>query len=89
MLTKHLIKPLTLFIFLFSGHFVMAQTAYQVKDIPDPKKNGGGYVSNPDKILSIEAVAQLNNTIADFERETNVQVAVVVVNDFDHDKEDF
>ena len=39
--------------------------------------------------MSIEAVAQLNNTIADFERETNVQVAVVVVNDFDHDKEDF
>jgi uncharacterized protein len=89
MLTKHLIKPLTLFIFLFLGHFVIAQTTYKVKDIPDPKKNGGGYVSDPDNILGAGAVAQLNNTIADFEREANVQVAVVVVNDFDHDKEDF
>ena len=89
MLTKHLIKPLALFIFLFLGNFVFAQTAYQVRDIPDPKKNGGGYVSDPDNILVARAVAQLNNTIADFERETNVQVAVVVVNDFDHDKEDF
>lgn len=89
MLTKYLIKPLVLFIFLFLGNFVIAQTAYKVKDIPDPKKNGSGYVSDPDQILGADAVAQLNNTIADFERETNVQVAVVVVNDFDHDKEDF
>lgn len=89
MLTKHLIKPLALFILLFLGNFVFAQTAYQVRDIPDPKKNGGGYVSDPDNILGAGAVAQLNNTIADFERETNVQVAVVVVNDFDHDQEDF
>ncbi|WP_406823549.1 TPM domain-containing protein [Pedobacter sp. KACC 23697] len=89
MLTKHLIKPLTLFIFLFLSHFVVAQRAYQVKDIPDPKKNGGGYVSDPDKILGTEAVVQLNNTIADFESKTNVQVAVVMVSDFDHNKEDF
>ncbi|WP_412465717.1 TPM domain-containing protein [Pedobacter sp. KLB.chiD] len=89
MLTKHLIKPLTLFIFLFLGNFAVAQTAYQVKDIPDPKKNGGGYISDPDNILGAGAVAQLNNTIADFERETKVQMAVVVVNDFAHDQEDF
>lgn len=89
MLTKHLIKPLTLFIFLFLGNFVIAQTAYQVKDIPDPKKNGGGYVSDPDNILGAGAVGQLNNTIADFELKTHVQVAVVVVNDFDHEQEDF
>ncbi|MCX2495455.1 TPM domain-containing protein [Pedobacter sp. PF22-3] len=89
MLTKHLIKPLILFIFLFLGNFVIAQTAYKVKDIPDPKKNGGGYVSDPDQILGADAVTQINNTIADFELKTNVQVAVVVVNDFEHDKEDF
>ncbi|MEH3114743.1 TPM domain-containing protein [Pedobacter terrae] len=89
MLIKHLIKPVALSIFLFLGNFAAAQTAYHVKDIPDPKTNGEGYVSDPDKILGAGAVAQLNNTIADFERETNVQVAVVVVNDFDHEKEDF
>ncbi|WP_431294365.1 TPM domain-containing protein [Pedobacter sp. P26] len=89
MLHVCLFKRFTLLFFLFVTHVAIAQKAYQIKDIPDPKNNGGGYVSDPDKILGINAVSQLNSTIADFESKTNVQVAVVVVNDFDHDKEDF
>lgn len=89
MLNRHLFKPATLLFFLLLANITFGQTAYQVKDIPDPKKNGEGYVSDPDDILGSSAVSGLNNTIARFERETNVQVAVVIVNDFDHDKEDF
>jgi uncharacterized protein len=89
MLNTHLFKSIVLFFFLFIANFAFGQTAYKVKDIPDPKKNGGGYVSDPDHILGANAVSQLNGTITQFEHETNVQVAVVVVNDFDHDKEDF
>jgi len=89
MLKTRLIKHFALLFFLFLTNFVFAQTAYQVKDIPDPKKNGGGYVSDPDNILGSGTVASLNSTIADFENKTNVQVAVVIVNDFDHNKEDF
>lgn len=89
MLHIPLFKRFALLFFLFATNVAFAQKTYQVKDIPDPKKNGGGYVSDPDKILGSDAVSQLNSTIADFESKTNVQVAVVVVNDFDHDKEDF
>lgn len=89
MLKLHLLKPIALFFLFFSVNLAIAQKAYQVKDIPDPKKNGGGYVSDPDQILGSSAVSELNSTIANFESKTNVQVAVVVVNDFDHDKEDF
>lgn len=89
MLNTRLFTPLALLFFLLVANITFGQTAYKVKDIPDPKKNGGGYVSDPDKILGINAVSELNSTISDFESKTNVQVAVVVVNDFDHDKEDF
>lgn len=89
MLKLQLFKAFSLFFLIFITNFAIAQRAYLVKDIPDPKKNGGGYVSDPDKILGSSAVAELNTTIADFERKTHVQVAVVVVNDFDHNKEDF
>ena len=89
MLNTHLFKPIALLFFLLVANITFGQTAYKVKVIPDPKNNGGGYVSDPDNILGSSAVSGLNNTIAQFEHETNVQVAVVVVNDFDHDKEDF
>lgn len=89
MLKPHLFKHLALLLFLLVANITFGQTAYKVKDIPDPKNNGGGYVSDPDGILGSSTVSDLNNTIAQFERETNVQVAVVIVNDFDHDKEDF
>ncbi|KQM77297.1 hypothetical protein ASE74_18830 [Pedobacter sp. Leaf216] len=89
MLKLHLFKSLSLLFFLFAVNISFAQTAYKVADIPDPKKNGGGYVSDPDKILDEGAISSLNSTIAHFEQETNVQVAVVIVNDFDPDQEDF
>jgi len=80
-------KLLALFLFLASTGF--AQTAYNIKDIPDPKNNGGGWVSNPDGILSADEVSNINSTISNFEQKTNVQVAIVIVNDFNHEQEDF
>lgn len=90
MLQKRLL-PLILSVFLLATlpFFSFAQTAYKIQDIPDPKKGDGGYVSNPDGILSAGDVASLNDTIASFERKTNVQVAVVILNNFDPDQEDF
>jgi len=80
-------KLLALFLFLASTGF--AQTAYNIKDIPDPKNIGGGWVSNPDGVLSADEVANINSTISNFEQKTNVQVAIVIVNDFNHEQEDF
>ena len=87
MLNYYSFKFLALFLFI-SGS-VVAQTAYKINDIPDPKNSGGGWVSNPDGILSPDDVSNINSTISGFEKTTNVQVAVVIVNDFNHNREDF
>lgn len=89
MLKTHSINAFLLLVFVAFSTLTYAQKAYTVNEIPDPKNNGGGWVSNPDSILTPDAVDQINTTISDFEKKTNVQIAVVVVNDFNHDQEDF
>ncbi|GGI25098.1 TPM domain-containing protein [Pedobacter mendelii] len=87
MLKYHFFKLIALFIFLSSS--AIAQKAYKINEIPDPKNNGGGWVSNPDGILTDIDVSNINSSISNLETKTNVQVAVVIVNDFEQDKEDF
>ena len=89
MLISHSIKTFALLAFILFSNLLFAQKNYQVSEIPDPKNNGGGWVSNPDSILTPDAVNQINSTISDFEQKTNVQIAVVIVNDFDQNQEDF
>ncbi|AZI27860.1 hypothetical protein EA772_21825 [Pedobacter sp. G11] len=89
MFKTHSIKNLLVVIFLLISSHSFAQKAYTISEIPDPKTNGGGWVSNPDSILSADHVSQINAAISDFESKTNVQVAVVIVSDFDHEQEDF
>ncbi|WP_316830208.1 TPM domain-containing protein [Pedobacter aquatilis] len=89
MLKSHSLKTLAFFLFILCSNLALAQKAYQVTEIPDPKQNGGGWVSNPDGILSDHDVSEINANISSFESKTNVQVAVVIVNDFDHNQEDF
>lgn len=86
---QHLSKALFILLLVIFSAPLIAQKAYSVAEIPDPKKTDGGWVSNPDSILSAGDVASINDTISSFERKTNVQVAVVIVNDFDPDQEDF
>ncbi|ASZ12815.1 TPM domain-containing protein [Chitinophaga pendula] len=66
-----------------------AQVAYSVEQIPDPKKTGTGYISNPDGILDQLSVSSINSEIARLEKETGVQMAIVIVNDFDLQQDDF
>lgn len=83
------LKKLTILFLLFISTTTFAQKAYTIAEIPDPKKTGGGWVSDPDKILSSTDIDEINNTISDFENKTNIQVAVVIVNNFDQNQEDF
>lgn len=76
-------------IFLFITTIAFGQKAYTVAELPDPKKHGGGWVSDPDQILTPDDILQINSTISTFESKTNVQVAIVIVKDFDHNQEDF
>lgn len=76
-----------LFYFLIQAGY--AQNKYTVAEIPDPKASGSGYVSNPDFILSTAGVDSLNRTITDLEQKTKVEIAVVVVHDFDAAQEEY
>ncbi|GGH01149.1 TPM domain-containing protein [Mucilaginibacter phyllosphaerae] len=76
-------------ILLWPAQFCLAQKNYTLSQIPDPKINGNGYVSNPDEVLSLTDVELLNQTIAQLDDTTKVQIAVVVVRNFDEHAEVF
>lgn len=66
------------------------QQPFGVENVPDPKKNGGGYVSNPDHLVSDETVSQLNQQLAELDRSGKAQVAVVVLHSIgQNDTRDF
>ncbi|MCB0549487.1 MAG: TPM domain-containing protein [Phaeodactylibacter sp.] len=76
---------LFVFLFLLPASLALSQAAYTVETIPDPKSSGGGYVSNPDNVLSSEEAQQLNALIAELEQNATAQVAIVVVNSIGED----
>lgn len=79
-----LLRIILFILFLLPVQLCIAQKHYTLKQIPDPKATGGpGYISNPDAVLSESDVAWLNQIIAQLEEKTNVQIAVVAVQDFD------
>ena len=47
--------------------------------VPDPKKTGGGYVSDPGGVLKAAEVAELNRLIAAVEDSSTAQIAVAVL----------
>lgn len=64
---------------MLSGASV-AQSAFTIENLPNPKDNGGGYVSDPDGILNPEDRNTLNTLCRELEQKSTAQVAVVLVN---------
>lgn len=63
-----------------------AQQAYTVESLPSPKEAGQDfYVSNPDGILSEDAVVRLNAMAAAIEKVSGAEYAIVVLDDFEGD----
>jgi uncharacterized protein len=58
---------------------------YTVQTVPDPKRSGGGYVSDPDGFLTPAEVAELNQRIAAIEDSTSAQIAVVLLGSIGED----
>ncbi len=67
------------FIGLILTSSVCAQTVYTVETVPNPKSGGRGYVSNPDEVLSDNAVFRLNILCDGIEKNHGAQCAVVVL----------
>ncbi|RZL47018.1 MAG: TPM domain-containing protein [Pedobacter sp.] len=82
-------KRIHLFLFIFTLSICsFAQKNYTVKEIPSPKLAGQNhFVSNPDGILS--DVASLDEKLIELEQQTRVEFAIIVVNNFDANYEDF
>ncbi|MBI4977875.1 MAG: TPM domain-containing protein [Spirochaetes bacterium] len=67
-------------LYLLAAAFVCsAGQGYTAATVPNPKHADGGYVSNPDGILTLGDVSELNGIIADIEKTTGAQIAVVAV----------
>jgi len=71
-------KPVILIWMLFLIIPGFTQT-YTVETVPNTKLVNNSYVSNPDNILSEEAVSRINTVLSELESKTTVQVAVVVL----------
>jgi uncharacterized protein len=86
----YLKKIVCLLLFLLCGAgFTYAQEGYTIDQIPNPKADGKGYVSNPDGILNSNDVDLLNRLITDLENKTKVEIAVVIVRDFEKNEDPF
>jgi uncharacterized protein len=72
---KQLISLLS---FVLAFNLSPAQT-YTVDDVPNVKLVNNSYVSNPDTIISYAAESKINGILADLEKKTSVQVAVVLL----------
>ncbi|MBK8807432.1 MAG: TPM domain-containing protein [Bacteroidales bacterium] len=69
-------------IILFLGLSVqLFSKEWTVSSVPNPKKNYGGFVSNPDGVLSETVANQINAIITNLESNTQIEIAVVVLND--------
>lgn len=76
---KHLLQGLFLGLWLLLAATADA-VAYRVEEVPNVQlQNRGAYVSNPDGILSSEAVARINDLCDSLRRARLAEVAVVAV----------
>jgi len=85
-----MLKTKILSIVILSVLFFTTTWAQQftIDSIPDPKKQGQDFfVSDPNGILS--NVATIDEALVQLEKQTKVEFAVVVVNNFDENQEDF
>lgn len=62
----------------------VSAATYNATTLPNPKNNGQDYyVCNPDNILSYSAVSQLNQLAKDLDKETEVELCTIVIENFD------
>jgi len=70
--------------------YASEEKPYQlVKDIPNPKDTGTGYVSNPQALIDVDELDSLNRLLAELDTRTGIETAVVIINDFNENEDDF
>lgn len=59
--------------------YILSFAQYTPATVPNTKLVDNSYVSNPDGVISASAEQQINSALSNLERQTTVQVAVVVL----------
>ncbi len=72
-------KKRNFFILTFLLWGITGFSQYTVNTVPDPKKSGPGFVSNPDNILSNNDVFIIDSLIQEVQDSAKAQIAVVVL----------
>jgi uncharacterized protein len=73
------VRQFTIILFFIAFVFLAKAQTYSVETVPNPKEQSNSYVSNPDSILTEDAVARINNILGELERTNSTQVAVVAI----------
>ena len=75
------------YLILAVGLFHISAAVYDVNTIPDPKQQGQDYyVCNPDGVLSSDAAQKINDNSVLLEKETEVELCVVAIDNFNEEK---
>jgi uncharacterized protein len=74
------VKPSALFILLISVVSSALAQSYTIETVPNTRLINNSYVSNPDNLLSDQAVVEINLLLDSLEKKTSAQVAVVMLN---------
>ena len=74
-------KYIYLFLLTYSPVLFFAQTSgpYTIENVPNPKEQGNGYVSDPGGIIGPMALAQLNAIASEMEDSSATEIAVVIL----------
>lgn len=84
MIGNTLLRSLSFVLLATFSCFVTAGRTWSAHEMVQPRQyDAGNYVFNPDGILSQSTVAEINSLIDDIRQQTNAQVAVAVIGDFD------
>lgn len=65
---------------LLVSQLLIGQEFNSVSEVPNPKENGTGYVSNPNGILNSSSEIEINSILAKIESQDSFQVALVCLN---------
>ncbi len=68
------------FLLQISAFGSLFSQSYTPETVPNPTKTVNGYLSNPDKILSVQSETKINRLLLELERTTSIEFSIVILN---------
>ncbi|MVN91781.1 TPM domain-containing protein [Mucilaginibacter aquatilis] len=90
--SSYLLCVLLTFTFLLvtSPSYSIQNNLYNSADqVPNPKTNGSGYISDPQSLIEPSETDSLNRLLTILDKKLGVEASVVIINNFDEQADDF